>query len=61
MTEQGMVIEHENGLCGEGNGKDKIGNENGITRNGSLPLTALISSRDMHTPWLLVAPHIEYF
>jgi hypothetical protein len=32
---QGMVTEHENGLCGEGG----IGND-------SLPLTTLISSRD---------------
>jgi hypothetical protein len=30
----------------EGNGNGR-GNENGRTRNGSLPLTALISSRDL--------------
>jgi hypothetical protein len=48
-AEQGMVAEHENGLCGEGgrNGKGRTGNENGRTWNGSLPLTVLISSRDL--------------
>jgi hypothetical protein len=33
--------------AGRGNGKGRIGNENGRTRNDSLPLTALISSRDI--------------
>jgi hypothetical protein len=32
--------------AGRGNGKGKIENENDRSRNGSLSLTALISSRD---------------
>jgi hypothetical protein len=49
MTEHEMTVGNESGLCvegrmrkagrGGGNGKDRTG-------NGSLPLTALISSRD---------------
>jgi hypothetical protein len=48
---------NENELCGEGGigmagqpgmGFARRGNANGRTRNGSLPLTALISSRDYH-------------
>jgi hypothetical protein len=33
--------------AGRGNRKDRTGNGNDRTRNGSLPLTALISSRDI--------------
>jgi hypothetical protein len=39
---QGMVTD----CARRGNQKGRIGNGNGRTRNGSLPLTALISSRD---------------
>jgi hypothetical protein len=37
MRMAGMVAEYENGLCGEGECR---------TRNDSLPLTVLISSKD---------------
>jgi hypothetical protein len=48
MTEQRMVSEHENGLCGEGQWEwQGRRNGNGRTRNDNLPLTALISSRDL--------------
>jgi hypothetical protein len=54
---KGTTRNGENGLCGEGelvrmdcagrgNRKGRTGNENDRTRNGSLPLTVLISSRD---------------
>jgi hypothetical protein len=39
MAEHWQNTGNENELCGEGNGNDR-------TRNGSLPLTVLISSRD---------------
>jgi hypothetical protein len=39
MAEHWQNTGNGNGLCGEGNG-------NGTTRNDSLPLTVLISSRD---------------
>jgi hypothetical protein len=42
-AEHGMV---RMDCAGRGNRKGRIGNGNGRTRNGSLPLTALISSRD---------------
>jgi hypothetical protein len=51
-----MVTEHENGLCGKsGIGKAEhgmtayplLGNRKGRTRNDSLPLTALITSKDI--------------
>jgi hypothetical protein len=44
-----MVTEYENGLCAEGgNRKGIIGNgENGLCGDDSLPLTVLISSRDI--------------
>jgi hypothetical protein len=41
MTEHGMTTGNENGKTVRGGG-----NGNGRTQNGSLPLTALISSRD---------------
>jgi hypothetical protein len=47
----------ENGLCGEGGiekAEGKTGNGNGRTRNGSLPLTALISSIDLRLLMLLM-------
>jgi hypothetical protein len=56
--EHGMAAGNGNGLCGEGRmrktcGEGRVrktvwggGNGNGRTRNDSLPLTALISSRD---------------
>jgi hypothetical protein len=60
MTEHGMAAGNRNGLCGEGNEKDRTRNGsrewecalqggrngNGRIRNTSLPLTVLISSRD---------------
>jgi hypothetical protein len=51
MTEHGMAAGNGNGLCGEGRMRKTVwggGNGNGRTRNGSLPLTVLISSRDYH-------------
>jgi hypothetical protein len=52
MTEHGMAVGNGNGLCGNGSREWEWalrggGNVNGRTRNGSLPLTALISSRDL--------------
>jgi hypothetical protein len=60
MTEHGMAAGNGNGLCGggrNGNGSRKWEwalrggrNGNGRTRNGSLHLTVLISSRDNNNP-----------
>jgi hypothetical protein len=49
MTEHGMAAGNGNGLCGRGMRKTVRGGGNGNcrTRNGCLPLTALISSRDV--------------
>jgi hypothetical protein len=50
ITEHGISAENGNGLCGEGRMRKTVrgeGNGNGRTWNGSLPLTALISSRDI--------------
>jgi hypothetical protein len=47
--EHGMTAENGNGLCREGRMRKTVrggGNGNDRTRNNSLPLTALISSRD---------------
>jgi hypothetical protein len=40
MTDQGMVVKYGNGLCEEGNGKDRTRNRNGRigNRNDRLPL-----------------------
>jgi hypothetical protein len=43
---KGRTGNGENRLCGEGGLGKAEGNENDRTRNDSLPLTALISSRD---------------
>jgi hypothetical protein len=51
MTEHEMTAGNGNGLYGEGRMRKTVrggGNENGRTRNGSLPLTALISSKDIY-------------
>jgi hypothetical protein len=48
MAEHGMATGNGNGLCGEGRMRKTVqggGNGNGGTRNDSLPLTPLISSR----------------
>jgi hypothetical protein len=50
MAKHGMTARNGNGLCGEGRMRKTVrggGNGNGKTRNGSLPLTTLISSRDI--------------
>jgi hypothetical protein len=60
MTEQGMVAEHKKGLCvcaERRNRKGRTRNVNDRTRNGSILITVLISSRDIYTYIELATKH----
>jgi hypothetical protein len=63
LAEHGMIGGNWNGLCGEGRMRKTVrggGNGIGRTQNGSLPLTALISSRDFNPDYGPLWHRMEY-